>query len=68
MKKIPALKILIEKLKTTITNLDTTLNDLLSGISIKMIQKAKLTIPHPFCKCGRLIKGRYCKIWGYYHK
>jgi hypothetical protein len=35
-----------------------------------MIQKgkAKLTIPHPFCKCGWLIKGRYCKIWGYYHK
>jgi signal transduction histidine kinase len=28
-------ELLIEKLKTTITNLDTTLNDLLSGISIK---------------------------------
>jgi hypothetical protein len=46
-KKIPTKELLIE-IKTTITNLDTTLNDLLSGISIKMIQKgkAKLTIPH----------------------
>jgi DNA-directed RNA polymerase subunit L len=53
-KKIPALKATNREIKTTITNLDTTLNDLLSGISIKNDSKgkAKLTIPHPFCKCG----------------
>jgi hypothetical protein len=36
---------------------------LLSGISIKNDSKgkAKLTIPHPFCKCGRLIKGDIVK-------
>jgi light-regulated signal transduction histidine kinase (bacteriophytochrome) len=34
-------ELLIEKLKTTITNLDTTLNDLLSGISIKNDSKRK---------------------------
>jgi hypothetical protein len=34
---------------------------LLAGFHKNEKGKAKLTIPHPFCKCGRLIKGDIVK-------
>jgi light-regulated signal transduction histidine kinase (bacteriophytochrome) len=46
----PSTKELLIEIKTTITNLDTTLNDLLFIKNDS--KKKKLTIPHPFCKCG----------------